>query len=167
MTPTLMRNNNDCGVAVVSTVTELSYETVVQHWGTDPNSNLADSYLHHQQVLSELGFGWKTYTFNDLIMQICPPGKTAILISAMDDDPNTLLPENQAYLHWVSLARYVSGGLVLNYGDGERVITYSWLGKRWGSPFCVVYSVFPENRKTLPWYKRLYVWCTRTLVEWL
>lgn len=160
-----MRNDNDCGIVTVSTVTRIPYETVESKWPGGFKGNQSDSFIHHQEVLNRLGFRYKTLSKEDVLAGKFVPGITAIMIN-WPDNPSTLIPENLIALHWCVMFEakncawlngrnrvfhlWLGNGMVTSYSEEELKVHLE-------NPFCVAYTVERDpNLNSLPWYKRLY-----------
>ena len=158
----LMRFNNDCGVPVVATVTGQTYERVRDLWPGKFRGDISDSLIHHQGVLSRLGFRYKTRSVEDIIAGRCEPMRTAILLNAQDD-PATLLREDLLIMHWVVLQGVRGGNVWVYWMDGtQRPFQFESLRKHMTNPFSVAYEV-EEGSQKLPWYKRWY----KRITSWL
>lgn len=151
-----MRTNNDCGPVVVAILTNNPYGRVMSLWPGGFQGNASDSFIHHQGILSRLGFGWETKSLSDLRSKMCTPMKTGILLNSKND-PKTWVREDFIYLHWVVLQSYSDSGIFVHWGDGRiRHFTFEELNKHMTNPFSVAYEVVERIDVDLPWYKRLY-----------
>ena len=158
----LMRFNNDCGVAVVATVTDQPYEKVRDLWPGKFRGDISDSLIHHQGVLSRLGFRYKTRSVEDVIADRCEPRKTAILLNAQND-PETFLREDLLIMHWVVLDLVKDGVIWVHWMDGTRKpFVFDSFRKHMTNPFSVAYEVY-EGWFDMPWYKRLY----KRITSWI
>lgn len=163
----LMRFDDDCGLVVVSHVTQNKYDDVKEIWPGQFFGSLNDSYIHHQRAVQALGHTWTRKTIHDVIAGRCKPERTAILLNEYDD-PETFIREDLFKMHWVVLAETNEAVTRVHWGDGTvKTFKHDAIRKHFINPFCVAYEVtLGYTGGEIPWYKKLYTWITGWLGSW-
>lgn len=149
------KSDNRCGLLALAAVLEMPVDEVNKiGWHGKFYGNDDDSFLHHKQAVSNLGFGFKRRTVHELISGICAADKTLFMMLADDSNPVSY----HWFIYHAKTDKYVWAW------DGYKDVPVGILPERilsgWGV-FSAAYEIVPQISTYKPnILQRLWLWLT-------